>query len=109
MLTTRQVSTGSANSTQLPVGRVIRRAYASSAHEVAVAHNHPLKSSAAPSPTDIASTQYLRKMLWIAGIGLRDHLIVSHNAVYSMADFGPWEVPQEDFDSTFTSCMRTTR
>jgi DNA repair protein RadC len=108
MFSTRKLSSGTRHSIRLPIGRAIRMASKVGAHEVAIAHNHPTESSA-PSPNDIGSTNRLREMLWIAGIGLRDHLIVSSKGVYSMADYGPWAIPSEKFSVLCANAMQAIR
>lgn len=79
------------------IAEIVRAAYRNEAHEIIVAHNHPM-GGATPSDPDVRLTRRLRLALFVAGVPLRDHIIVAHGEkAYSMADKGPWHAPLEEY------------
>ena len=66
---------------------LIKEALKRNSSAVILAHNHP-NGLAFPSDADIALTKTLRKLLNSIEINVLDHLIVTHNAYYSLLDGG---------------------
>jgi len=87
---------GGRDSVTVSVAEIARAAYRHGAHSVIVSHNHPT-GDPTPSVRDIRLTRRLRLVMALAGVPLLDHIIVSTNAVHSMAQLGPWDAPLEEF------------
>ena len=99
------VSSGSNDSVMLPVETIVKNAVAQRVRRIVVAHNHPSGNSA-PSAADLQATEVLKKALFVYGIELLEHFIVSssectalmHHQVIPISDgsmFMPWERPEE--------------
>lgn len=87
---------GTAEAVRVNVVQVARAALRSGAAAIAVAHNHPF-GCANPSEIDVRFTRRLMLVMTIAGIPLKDHLIVTHDRTHSMQKQGPWPLPLEEF------------
>ena len=83
----RELSEGSATSTELPIRKAAQLALDSRAVSVIVAHNHPA-GDPLPSPEDYRSTDQLKETLSSIGVILADHIIICGNAHCSMAQSG---------------------
>ncbi|MEA3120669.1 MAG: repair protein RadC [Paraburkholderia sp.] len=66
---------------------IVRRALATNAASLVVAHNHP-SGSTKPSASDRQLTRVLRDALALIDVRLVDHLVVGRNAVFSFAHAG---------------------
>jgi len=66
---------------------LVKEALKRNSSAVILAHNHP-NGLAFPSEADIVLTKTLRKLFKSLEINLLDHLIVTHNAYYSLLDGG---------------------
>lgn len=67
----------------LRMRELFRKALAVEASAIIIAHNHP-SGVCRPSKHDIVATQRLAEIAKALDIELLDHLIFTHNAVYSM-------------------------
>ena len=74
---------GSSRRMEFDPSVLFRRACQVGAMQVVLAHNHP-SGAATPSGDDLDSTRRVARDGRLLGITLRDHLIVSGNAVFSM-------------------------
>lgn len=83
----RLISEGTPGEVQAYPRVVIETALNFNAQGVLLCHNHP-GGIAAPSQSDVEATQQLEMLLTELGITLLDHMIVSGESVYSMADHG---------------------
>lgn len=83
---------GDANGMSVDLRDVARAALLRGAASVVVAHNHPT-GDPTPSAADVRFTRRLRVVMTLACIAVRDHVIVARQAVYSMAERGPWTAP----------------
>ncbi|MEX3956909.1 DNA repair protein RadC [Trinickia sp. EG282A] len=66
---------------------IVRRALATNAAALIVAHNHP-SGAAKPSASDRQLTRVLRDALSLIDVRLVDHLVVGRNTVFSFANSG---------------------
>jgi DNA repair protein RadC len=66
---------------------IVRRALATNAAALVVAHNHP-SGATKPSASDRQLTRVLRDALALIDVRLVDHLVVGRNAVFSFAHAG---------------------
>jgi DNA repair protein RadC len=66
---------------------IVRRALATNAAALIVAHNHP-SGAAKPSASDRQLTRVLRDALSLVDVRLVDHLVVGRNTVFSFANSG---------------------
>ena len=96
LVSVRTAAKGDAHHVRVPLGRILRRAQKIDATGIALAHNH-IDASAAPSRVDEASACLTFEACWRCGIELRDELVLSSNAIYSMRDFGPWPKALESY------------
>lgn len=96
LISVRTAARGDAHHVRVPLGRILRRARKIDATGISLAHNH-IDASAAPSSIDKASVCIAFEACWRCGIELRDELIFSRNAIYSMRDFGPWPKALESY------------
>lgn len=74
---------GGARSLSVRMREVFGKALSLDAHGLIIAHNHP-SGLCRPSQCDIDSTSRLNTMAKALDIDLLDHLIFTHDAVYSM-------------------------
>lgn len=96
LVSVRTAARGDAHHVRVPLGRILRRAQRIDATGISLAHNH-IDASAAPSSVDKASACIAFETCWRCGIELRDELVLSRNAIYSMRDFGPWPKALESY------------
>lgn len=87
LLACKQLSEGSANSTELNIRRMVENAILTSASGVILSHNHP-SGIALPSQDDFSTTEQARSALATIGVRLLDHIIVADGDFVSMADSG---------------------
>lgn len=66
---------------------VIKHALENNAAHLVLVHNHP-SGDCLPSRDDLFATEKIRAAAMTLGIRVYDHLIVSHNEVYSMHEAG---------------------
>ncbi len=100
---TQEMFRGTAERVTVEIAAVAKAAYRHGAYEVVVAHNHT-HGSPLPSEGDCRLTQRLRLVLAVAGVPLRDHIVVSGNQYYSMYERGPWAAPLEEFAALTGLC-----
>lgn len=82
-----EVSRGTLNSTSAHPREVFRIAVATGAKSIIVAHNHPA-GTLRPSNADLEVTERLRAAGDSLGIDLFDHIIVTGEGYYSLAEHG---------------------
>ncbi len=80
-----KVSIGSKNNVNIDRRTLLETAFRNCATSVILAHNHP-NGLAVPSQHDIATTKEVFKLFGDMGIKLLDHIIVSGNDLFSMAE-----------------------
>jgi len=83
----REISSGSAISTDLPIRRATQVALDCNAVSVILSHNHP-NTPCSPSSDDIAATTTLRQTLSSTGVVLLDHIVFGSDGYTSMAQCG---------------------
>lgn len=83
----RELSQGSATTTELPIRKAAQLALDSRAVSVIIAHNHPA-GDPLPSPEDYHSTDQLKQTLSSIGVILADHIIICGSSHSSMAQSG---------------------
>lgn len=71
-----KVSEGSTDGAPLPIAAIVDNAVGLGAKRVLVAHNHP-SNNALPSEDDIVATDMLSRALYLKGVDLVEHIIVS--------------------------------
>lgn len=77
------LATGTVDHTPLYLREVVRRTLLLNASALILAHNHP-SGDPTPSRHDIELTRELALALALFKIPLHDHIIIGHNALYSM-------------------------
>ena len=82
-----KVSRGGMNSTVADIRVIAQVALQSMATSVIIAHNHP-SGSTKPSEADKAITGKIKRGLATLDITLLDHLIITTDSFYSLADEG---------------------
>lgn len=87
VITTRVVSVGLVNKTQVHPREVFADPLTDRAAAIIVAHNHPA-GSVMPSPEDIAVTKLLKVAGETLGIRLLDHIIFNQRDYYSFLEKG---------------------
>lgn len=87
VITTRVVSVGLVNKTQVHPREVFADPITDRAAAIIVAHNHPA-GSVMPSPEDIAVTKQLKAAGVTLGIRLLDHIIFNQRDYYSFLEKG---------------------
>ena len=87
LLSCKVLSEGSLEQAPVIPRRVAEEAVRTGASAVVLAHNHP-KGFALPSAQDVTMTRSLFLALRGVGIRLADHIVVSRDDFYSMADAG---------------------
>lgn len=85
VITTRVVSVGLVNRTQVHPREVFADPITDRAAAVIVAHNHP-SGELNPSPEDRQVTRQLKAAGELLGIGLLDHIIFNHKGYYSFLE-----------------------
>lgn len=83
----KELFTGSVNQAQIYPREVVKAALLNNATSVIISHNHP-SGYLKPSQADIQITQQLNQALDLMDIDLLDHIIVTHQASYSLAEHG---------------------
>lgn len=79
----REISAGSAVSTELPIQKAAKLALESHAVSVVLSHNHPC-GDAMPSPEDRHATLMFRDAMQAIGVVLADHIIIAADRYTSM-------------------------
>ena len=87
VITTRVVSVGLVNKTQVHPRKVFADPITDRAAAIIVAHNHP-SGSLSPSKEDIEVTKQLKAAGETLGIKLFDHIIFNHKGYYSFLEKG---------------------
>jgi DNA repair protein RadC len=82
-----RISRGTVNLAFVDMRAIVRGALLSNAVHVTIAHNHP-SGETSPSPDDIDLTTTLRDALDLFGVELHDHIIVTGERYFSMAERG---------------------
>lgn len=78
---------GTINEAAVYPRRVVKKALEHNAAKIIIAHNHP-SNNCNPSAADEEMTRVLKKILSIVDVQLVDHIVVSHEEVYSFAERG---------------------
>ena len=82
-----EVARGTVDESPVYTREIAIRALLTNAKAVILAHNHP-SGTPNPSKNDIEVTKKVKDALTMLGINLLDHIIVSHDKTYSIADHG---------------------
>ena len=80
---TSWLGSGTADMVELPIREAIAQAVRLKAHWVVLCHNHP-SSSALPSREDIEATAELARGMYVVGVELLDHIIVTETEYLSL-------------------------
>ena len=80
---TAWLSSGSVDSVELPIKEAIAQAVRLKARWVVLCHNHP-SGSALPSRQDIEATAELARGMFVVGVELLDHIIVTETEYLSL-------------------------
>lgn len=80
-----RMSSGSPDGVQMDPGTIVRLAMSRSARGIILVHNHPA-GNPEPSQEDIRLTQNLARAATACSITLLDHIIVSDDTFYSIAE-----------------------
>jgi len=80
-----EVARGTIDESPVYTREIATRALLTNAKSVILAHNHP-SGVVIPSGADIGTTKRIKDALAMLDINLLDHIIVTHNQTYSMAD-----------------------
>lgn len=90
VITCRRLGEGSLNAAEISVRRILETALHYNSASVVLAHNHPC-GVCTPSAEDDATTLRIWKALDSVSIQMADHIIVSDDEFYSMAEAGFFE------------------
>ena len=82
-----EVARGTVDEAPIYIREIATRALLTNAKSVIIAHNHP-SGTANPSTADIDITKKVKDVLAMLDINLLDHIIVTHDQSYSMAENG---------------------
>lgn len=82
-----EVARGTVDESPIYPREIAIRALLTNAKAVILAHNHP-SGTPSPSRLDVDITKKVKDALALLGINLLDHIIVTHDKTYSMADHG---------------------
>ncbi|MEO9484706.1 MAG: JAB domain-containing protein [Ekhidna sp.] len=82
-----RLSEGGIFGTVMDIRIILQHALMAHATGIILAHNHP-SGNLNPSQQDIQITRQIRKGTKLLEIGLLDHIIITSNSFYSMADNG---------------------
>jgi len=85
VLKVKRMFMGGLDSTVVDNRLVIKEAMMMKATSIIISHNHP-SGEVKPSKMDIAITEKLKKVADVCDISLLDHLVISGNKYYSIAD-----------------------
>ena len=80
---TSWLGSGTADMVELPIREAIAQAVRLKAHWVVLCHNHP-SGSALPSREDIEATAELARWMYVVGVELLDHIIVTETEYLSL-------------------------
>jgi len=83
----RKIGTGSVNSANVPIRRLVQEAINANATAIVIAHNHP-SGIALPSKEDVEITLRLSEALKIMELTLLDHIIVADDDFVSLQQSG---------------------
>jgi len=78
---------GTINEAAVYPRKIVKRALEHNAAKIIIAHNH-LSNNCDPSTADKEVTHTLKKILCIVDIQIVDHIIISHQKVFSFAERG---------------------
>ncbi len=81
------VSKGGTNSSVIDVKLLLAVILKTAASSIILVHNHP-SGNLTPSDADIKITKKLKEACRLMDINLLDHLVISNNGFYSLADNG---------------------
>lgn len=82
-----KISQGGIAGTVVDISIVAKYAVNALASGIIIAHNHP-SGNTQPSSNDLNLTKKIKEALSLFGIGLLDHVILSSESYYSLADEG---------------------
>lgn len=96
------ISKGTFSSTDLPVRKVLELAILYNASFAVLAHNH-VSGMALPSRTDLTATQNIAKALKLINVQLTDHIIVSDNDSFDLAEsiYSKYLYVPDDYSSEY--------
>ncbi len=83
----RMIGSGSVNSANVPIRRLVQEAIAANATGIVLAHNHP-SGITMPSREDVEITLRLQDTLALLEINLLDHIIVADDTYISLRECG---------------------
>ncbi len=83
----RKLGTGSVNSANVPIRRLVQEAINANATAIVLAHNHPA-GIAIPSKEDIEITLRISEALQIIDLPLLDHIIIADDDFVSLRESG---------------------
>ncbi|KEZ00080.1 hypothetical protein AI27_14510 [Sphingomonas sp. BHC-A] len=78
---------GTATEVEMPIGELVRHAFACGSPMLLIAHNHP-SGIAQPSRMDVDFTRRLVKICKELQIRVHDHIIVTHKGSFSFRELG---------------------
>lgn len=90
MICCKEVGSGSVNSANISVRKIVEIALAVNATSVVLGHNHP-SGLAIPSEEDILTTRRVAVALDAVGVLLADHIVVADDDYVSIADSGLYD------------------
>jgi DNA repair protein RadC len=82
-----QISQGGISGTVTDVRIILQYALKANASAIVLCHNHP-SGNLQPSEADLKITRRLKEAAAIHDLNLLDHLIITNDGYYSMADMG---------------------
>ena len=85
LLCKEMITKGTLTSTLLDARTILRRALLNNAAAIILTHNHP-SGNPAPSNSDIKMTSDIKEACHLMSITLIDHLIISTDSYFSIAD-----------------------
>ena len=85
LLCKEMITKGTLTSTLLDARTILRRALLNNAAAIILTHNHP-SGNPAPSNSDIKMTSDIKEACHLMSITLIDHLIISTDSYFSLAD-----------------------
>lgn len=85
---------GSGEDVTVNVRDVIKATIDYNASSIVLSHNHP-SGKEKPSNSDIEVTREIMRGLWVLGIKVHDHIIITKNNYYSFRDAGLIKYPED--------------
>lgn len=85
LIATEEVARGTLNQASVYPREIVKAALKHHAAAIILAHNHP-SGTCTPSQADLRLTQHLKQALALIDVQLLDHLIITRQHAYSMAE-----------------------